>query len=360
MNSWNRRQFARNVLATSAALGLPSSAIAAEPQTKDETDAPSRSTSAGADPYRFVNPELVAAIKALPNIPLTLAVLAQVRNIPLLPPLPPPMPQPQNRMIPGTPGSPDVHIVIVDPSPGGRNRPVLVHMHGGGYVAANTSLYPFIQKLAHDCQCVVISVDYRLAPETHFPGSLDDNYAALRWVHANAGTLGIDSTRIAVGGESAGGGHAAALAIRARDRAEVPIIFQLLLYPMLDDRTGSTRSVPPSMGQFIWTPEKNQFGWTALLGVPAGSAQVTPAEAPARVASVAGLSPAWIGVGSIDLFCDEDIDYARRLMDGGVSTHLNVFPGAYHAFDLLAPNAAVSKRFTESWTSALRRAFATT
>ena len=212
-----------------------------------------------------------------------------------------------------------------------------------------------LQRIAQTCNCLVVSVDYRLAPETRFPGALEDNYAALRWLYANADATGVDRNRIAIGGESAGGGHAAALAIAARDRKEVPIAFQLLIYPMLDDRTGSSRPVPPHIGEFVWTAESNVFGWTSLLGVPAGSAKIPPGSVPARVNDLLGRPPAYIGVGAIDLFVDEDIEYARRLIDAGVSTELHVIPGAYHAFERLAPKATVSTRFTESWTSALRR-----
>jgi len=162
-----------------------------------------------------------------------------------------------------------------------------------------------------------------------------------------------------VGGESAGGGHAASLAIHARDRNEVPIVFQLLIYPQLDDRTGSTRPVPPAIGHFMWTTSANRFAWSSLLGVPAGSSKVPVAAVPARVASVAGLPPAWIGVGSIDLFVEEDMEYARRLVHAGVATELLVMRGAFHGFDLLVPDAEVSKQFSASWKSALRKAFAT-
>ncbi|MGO8793238.1 MAG: alpha/beta hydrolase fold domain-containing protein [Candidatus Sulfotelmatobacter sp.] len=192
------------------------------------------------------------------------------------------------------------------------------------------------------CNCLVVSVDYRLAPETHFPGSLEDNYAALRWLYTNADTLGIDRKRIAIGGESAGGGHAAALAIAARDRKEFPILFQLLIYPMLDDRTGSTRPVPPGIGEFVWNATSNRFGWTSLLGVPAGSPTVPAGAVPARVENVAGLPPAFISVGAIDLFAGEDIEYGRRLLEAGVPTELHVIPGAYHGYNLLAPQTTVS------------------
>jgi acetyl esterase/lipase len=231
-------------------------------------------------------------------------------------------------------------------------------MHGGGFMMTDPFLLPRLQGIATDCHCVVVSVDYRLAPETRYPGSLEDNYAALKWVHAHAAELGIDRSRIAVGGESAGGTHAASLAIHARDRNEAPIVFQLLIYPALDDRTGSTRPAPPTIGHFMWNAGANRLAWSSLLGVPAGSSKVPAAAVPARVASVAGLPPAWIGVGSIDLFVEEDMEYARRLVHAGVATELLVVRGAFHGFDLLVPDAEVSQQFSASWKSALRKAFA--
>jgi acetyl esterase/lipase len=212
--------------------------------------------------------------------------------------------------------------------------------------------------MAMTCNCLIVSVDYRLAPETPFPGALEDNYAALRWLYTNADSMGVDRTRIAIGGESAGGGHSAMLAIAARDRKEFPILFQMLIYPMLDDRTGSTRPVPRGIGDFVWNSTSNRFGWTSLLGVPAGSAQVPDGSVPARVPNLSELPPTFVSVGALDLFVDEDIEYARRLIAAGVRTELHVLPGAFHGYDLLAPQAAVSKQFTESWKAALKRAYA--
>ena len=348
MSVWTRRQFACNTFASAAfSTWMPNSLAAL----------PTGSLAKTPDSYGLVDPELIPILRQLPPLILDDKVLAETRRLPLSPPLPAPMPQPVHKQIPGPQGAPEVHIVIVDPAPGEQGRPVMLHMHGGGMVAANTALYPFIQTMSRDCNCVVVSVDYRMAPETRFPGSLEDNYAALKWVHANGKALGINPNLIAVGGESAGGGQAATLAIHARDKGEVPICFQLLIYPMLDDRTGSTRSVPPSLGKFIWTAENNRFGWSALLGTPAGSATVPVNAVPSRVTDLSGLPPTWIGVGSLDLFVDEDIEYARRLIDAGVSTQLEIYPGGYHAFDLLVPSAALSKRFAASWTAAVRRAF---
>lgn len=364
MTNLSRRDFALRALGASVALGVTPSALLASnllaPQSSSNSRAPD-----SPDPYALVNPELLAAIKLVPTATFSQQILAEARKADLVPPLPPPAPAVQHRHIPGPPGAPDVHIFIIDPASGKKDRPVFLHIHGGGYITPNPTMLPFLQRIAMQCNCVVVSVDYRLAPETHFPGSLLDNYAALSWVYSHADSLGIDPARIAVGGESAGGGHAAALAIYARDRrvqghSEIPILFQLLIYPMLDDRTGSTHPVPPHIGNFIWNAGSNRFGWTSLLGVPAGSANVPKDSVPARINSVAGLPPAFIGVGSIDLFVDEDIAYAQRLINAGVSTELLVVPGAYHGFDILVPDAPVSKRFTECWHQALREAFART
>ena len=311
------------------------------------------------DTYDLVDPELVAVLLNLPQLEFSEDTLIEARKRPWLESLPAPFPALASRFIPGSPGSPDIRLIIADPNPGASGRPVYIHMHGGGYVTTSTVIYPIIQRIAYDCQCLVVSVDYRLAPETSYPGALDDNYAALQWVHDNAEMLGVDRKRIAVGGESAGGGHAAALALRARDRKEIPVIFQLLIYPMLDDRTGSTRRAPRCMGRYVWNEASNRFGWSAHLGVRAGSAEVLPGSVPARVENLSGLPPAWIGTGSIDLFAEEDITYAKRLMAAGVPTELAVFQGGYHGFDVIAPSATVSRRFTEGWQSALRRAFAT-
>jgi acetyl esterase/lipase len=356
MNELTRRDFVRGGLTAGIGIGLAPELL----RSAVAQQAPARA--AVADPYALVDPELLAAVKQFP-FPMqdfTSEMLTAARNLPAMPPLPAPAPQPFERHIPGPSGAPDLRLVIVDPAPGTKGRPALLHIHGGGYVTGFSGQFnPFLQAVAQNCGCLVVSVDYRLAPETHFPGSLEDNYTALRWLYKNADELGVDRKRIAIGGESAGGGHSVMLAIAARDRREIPILFQLLIYPALDDRTGSTRQPPPSIGQFIWNAGSNRFGWTSFLGVPAGSPIVPVGAVPARVENLAGLPPAIIGVGALDLFVDEDVEFARRLIDAGVPTELVVVPGAFHGFDVFVPDAAVSKRFTESWMVALRRAFAT-
>ena len=302
-----------------------------------------------ADPAVYIHPDLRKAAEAA----------RQGRF--LMPATPPPGgPAAVQRTVPGPKGAPDVKVTIVNGGGGaGTPRPAILHIHGGGYTAGSAAIMiPSLQALAAALDCVIVSVDYRLAPATKFPGSLEDNYAALKWLYGNARDLGVDASRIAVMGESAGGGHAAMLAIAARDRKEVPLLFQALIYPMLDDRTGTTRQVPSHIGMLVWTPEANRSGWTALLGVPAGAPQVPEGAVPARVANVAGLPPAFIGVGDIDLFVEEDIAYAQRLVNAGVPVELNVIPGAFHAFDIFEPNAPVTVRFRAALTNALRVAFA--
>jgi acetyl esterase/lipase len=354
-NQLTRRDFAIRSAGFGLALGLAPAATLAEAEQASRSE----TSPADADPYSLVDPEFLPALKQFPAVDLSAEIVRKFRQSPSMPPLPGPAPQPVERHIPGPPGAPEVRLWVVDPAPAEKSKPVLLHMHGGGFMMPDTWLLPRLQGIATDCHCVVVSVDYRLAPETRYPGSLEDNYAALKWVHAHAAELGIDRSRIAVGGESAGGGHAASLAIHARDRNEVPIVFQLLIYPGLDDRTGSTRPAPPAVGHFMWNASANRLAWSSLLGVPAGSSRVPAAAVPARVASVAGLPPAWIGVGALDLFVEEDMEYARRLVHAGVATELLVVRGAFHGFDLVVPDAEASKQFSASWKSALRKAFAT-
>jgi len=323
---------------------------------------PAAAGPASPDPMSYVNPEFRAALGPLakmmePVQSLNASSLMSLRKGMNVSDNPAPKPPVTERTIPGPAGAPAVRVYVAGNSPG-SSKPAVLHMHGGGYVIGSASgSRREIQNLSTAFDCVAISVDYRLAPETAFPGSLEDNYAALRWMYTNAKELGIDMKRIAIKGESAGGGHAAALAIAARDRGEFPICLQVLIYPMLDDRTGSTRELPPYFGHYLWTPVSNRFGWSSLLGVAAGSAAVPPNSVPARVPDLKGLPPAFIGVGSIDLFAPEDIEYAQRLLAAGVAVELNVVPGAFHAFDGIVPEASLSRQFAQAWREALRRAF---
>jgi acetyl esterase/lipase len=239
----------------------------------------------------------------------------------------------EKKVIAGRNGSPGVTVFIVNAGKAGK-RPALLHMHGGGYTSGSAEGgLSGLQTMSLDLDCVIVTVEYRLAPETTYRGSLEDNYAGLKWLYDNAKGLGVDPARIGVIGESAGGGHAALLAIAARDRGEVPLAFQCLIYPMLDDRTGITRKVPAHIGRLLWTSMSNRFGWQCFLGRTPGLSKGPTGGVPARVQNLAGLPPTFIGVGSIDLFVDEDVDYSQRLNAAGVATELVVVPGAYHGFD---------------------------
>jgi len=203
--------------------------------------------------------------------------------------------------------------------------------------------------------CVAVSVDYRLAPETPHPGPVKDCYAVLRWLHSQTDELGVDASRIAIGGASAGGGLAAALGLLARDRAEIPLAFQLLIHPMLDDRTCTLAEDHLYTGEFVWTRDANRFGWRSLLGQEPGLPDVSPYAAPARAEKLEGLPPTFINVGTLDLFLEEDMEYARRLIRAGVPTEFHIYPGVYHGFRMVA-DAQVTQTATRDQIAALKRA----
>lgn len=254
-------------------------------------------------------------------------------------------------------GGPDVRVVLYKPDDLPHNAPVVLQIHGGGFVFGTAELGdPRNRAMALTVNCAVASVEYRLAPETSFPGGLDDCYAALVWLHTAAPALGLDPARIAIRGESAGGGIAAGLAIMARDLGGPQICFQLLVYPMLDDRTANAPANPHT-GEFIWDRPSNLYAWTSWLGMAPGGADVPPLAAPARVTDLSRLPPTCLTTAALDLFLDEDLDYAARLMRAGVPTETYVVPGAFHGFDAMAPEAGVSRRFTACGDEALKRAF---
>jgi acetyl esterase/lipase len=234
--------------------------------------------------------------------------------------------------------------------------PALLWIHGGGLIFGtpeqdDRTNIAFVRELG----ITVAAVRYRLAPDHRAPAAVEDAYAGLRGLVARAAELDVDVSRIAIGGASAGGGVAAALALLAHDRGEIRPAFQLLVYPMLDDRT-ATRADLDIRGVRMWTRKSNRYGWTSYLGRPAGGPDVSPYAAPARRDDLSGLPPAWVGVGSLDLFHDEDVDYARRLTDSGVPCQLLVVPGAFHGFDAVLPKAGVSHSFWEAQAHALRGA----
>ncbi|GAB4079509.1 alpha/beta hydrolase [Modestobacter muralis] len=262
------------------------------------------------------------------------------------------------RSVPGPAGAPDVEVIVCLPVGAAAPVAAVLHTHGGGMVIgdARTGLAE-IMDWAAELQLAVVSVDYRLAPETPHPGPVEDCYAALLWTARNAAELGIDPDRIVVAGASAGGGLAAALALMARDRGDVALAGQLLIYPMLDDRN-DTFSAHQMAGVGVWDQVSNDTGWTALLGADRGGPDVSPYAAPARATDLSGLPPAFVDVASTETFRDEDIAYATRIWQAGGIAELHVWPGGCHGFDTFAPGAGISQEARAARLRWLRRLLA--
>lgn len=357
------RRFGKAVLgALTVCIVVYTSGCAEAPPLDQKTNAPEpltrdlvSSDPVKIDPISVIAPELQDFAKNMPTVgasteligPLRMFMNSQKVEVP---------PGAKNLEIESRFGAPPIEVWLYDPLPDATNKPAYLHMHGGGYVIGNASSdVAWMPNIAQICKCLIVSVDYRLAPETTFPGPLEDNMSALMWLKDSSDELGVDPARIAIGGVSAGGGHAAQLAIAARDRG-IPILFQVLIEPMLDDRTGSSLSVPDHIGHYVWNVESNQFGWSSYLGQPAGIESAPYGAVPARLESFSGLPPAWIGVGSADLFMTESILYAKELSDAGVLVELIISPGGFHGFSEIAKDTQIAIRFRESWSSALYRA----
>lgn len=316
------------------------------------------------DTRRLVDPALLPVLDLFPTMALSEEMLAAMRAAERFARLPVAVPPEATaaisrtvRTAPGPAGAPDIALSVYAPRERKSALPCIYHIHGGGYVGGSAAqLEPLHVPMAHDLDCVIVSVDYRLAPEHRFPAAIEDCYAGLAWVHAHADELGVDSTRIGVMGESAGGGLAAALALMSRDRGEHPLAFQHLIYPMIDDRTCVAPEPNPVAGEFIWTAHNNAFGWGALLGKPPGSADVSAYAAPARATDVSNLPPTFIACPTLDLFIDENIAYAHRLMRAGVPVALRVYPGGFHGFDIFGADAPLSARARRDSHEALRSA----
>lgn len=258
--------------------------------------------------------------------------------------------------VPGTAGEPDVTLVSARPAGTTGPLPLLYYLHGGGMVAGNAwSVLPqLLRAWAHPLELAVLSVEYRLAPRTRYPGALEDCYAGLVWAAEHAAGLGIDPDRIVIGGKSAGAGLAAALALLTRDRGGPAPIGQLLLCPMLDDR-GDTFSSRQMAGVDTWDRTSNATAWQAVLGDRYGAADLPPYAAPARATDLSALPPAYIEVGSAETFRDECVAYADAIWRSGGQAELHVWPGAFHGFDTIAPQAALSRDAREARTRWLRR-----
>ncbi|MPY10488.1 alpha/beta hydrolase [Arthrobacter bussei] len=259
-------------------------------------------------------------------------------------------------VVPGPAGAAGVPLRIIRPRSVRGAAPALLWLHGGGMILGGNSQDDATNiAFARTLGITVLSVGYRLSPNHPAPAALEDAFAALTWSAAHAEELGIDPDRIAVGGQSAGGGLAAGLVLMAHDRGAVRPAFQLLVYPMIDDRT-VTRTDLDTRNVRVWTPGSNRFGWSAYLGEPPGGDDVSAYKAPARRQDLRGLPPAWIGVGTLDLFLDEDTTYAERLQAAGVPCDLLLVEGAFHGFDTLFARKPVSRDFWRAQAEALRGA----
>jgi acetyl esterase len=261
----------------------------------------------------------------------------------------------EERNVPGPKGAPDVHLIIFSSSEKTKPTPGLFYIHGGGFIMCNAKIFSAdCERIVENAGCVVVSVDYRLAPEHPFPAALEDCYSALRWMFASASNLGVDPARIAIGGESAGAGLTAAVTLMARDRKEVKPMFQVILSGCLDDRH-TTPSMHAITDRKIWNRASSLFAWKSYLGSNY-SGEVSPYAAPIRAKDLSGLPPAYIMTSELDPMRDENIEYALRLLQAGVSTELHVFPGAFHGFEQF-PTAAVSLRGINDYIDSLKRAF---
>ncbi|MDG4863458.1 alpha/beta hydrolase fold domain-containing protein, partial [Streptomyces sp. T-3] len=261
--------------------------------------------------------------------------------------------------VPGPPGGPDVTLVSARPAGVDGPLPLLYYMHGGAMVMGNAwSVLPrILREWVLPLELAVLSVEYRLAPQAQYPAPLEDCYAGLVWAAGHAAELGIDADRIIIGGKSAGGGLAAALALLARDRGGPRALGQLLLCPMLDDRMTTVSSHQMS-GLGLWDLTSHETVWRAVLGERHGAADLPPYAAPARATDLSGLPPAYVEVGSAEMFRDEDVAYANAIWHAGGQAELHVWPGAYHGFDGIAPKAALSQDARDARTRWLRRLLA--
>lgn len=259
------------------------------------------------------------------------------------------------RLVPGPAGAPEVSLLICRPVSAAMPTAAIYHIHGGGMIAGDNRFgVPLMMDWAEELHLAVVSVEYRLAPETPHPGPVEDCYAGLSWTAEHADELGIDPDRIVIAGISAGGGLAAAVALMARDRGGPALAGQMLMCAMLDDRN-DTPSARQMAGLGIWDHTSNQTGWTALLHTACGGPDVSPYAAPARAGDVSGLPPAFIDVGSAETFRDEDVAYASRIWQAGGVAELHVWPGGFHGFAGLVPQAAVSQAAVAAQLKWLRR-----
>jgi acetyl esterase/lipase len=301
-----------------------------------------------------LDPEIADVVRAMPIPDLDDNLLRDMREMAFPGPELSDLVRREEMQVPAV-NSGDLPVPVRVHAPVDRSVPLpgIVALHGGGYVIGDRTMYDgLFDRWCLDPGVVGVSVGYRRAPESPYPGPLEDCYRALDWTATNAEALGIDPSCIGLYGASAGGGLAAGLALLARDRGEVEVAFQFLQYPMLDDR-----QVTPSSrldGLHVWSRHSNAFGWKAYLGSLYGCDDIPCYAAAARAEDLGGLPPAYVCVGSLDGFRDEDIAYAQRMLQAGVPTELHVLPGAPHGFEMMG-DSAIARQSTLNADEWIRR-----
>jgi acetyl esterase/lipase len=306
-----------------------------------------------------IDPELLPWLDMLPGVvledydALLAARAGQAQLSDVMPSYEPANPiDVRDTTVPGPSDAPDVPVRIYTPANLEAPVPGLVYIHGGGFVLGDLDMFhAHVLQLADELGIVIVSVDYRLAPEHPFPAPVEDCYAALKWVAAKAEELGIDPARIGVGGESAGGGLTAGTVLLARDRGGPELCFQYLGIPELDDRL-DTESMREYVDTPLWNRPNAVFSWASYLGAEPGD--VSPYAAPARATDLAGLPPAFVTTCQYDPLRDEGIEYARRLAHAGVPTELRHYPATFHGSSFIA-SAAITRRMFADEVEALRR-----
>jgi acetyl esterase/lipase len=301
-----------------------------------------------------IHPTLRKATASFPKLPLTSGVgRALTRS--LLPMLLPKPKTPAGITIEKVKTTGGRKLRIYTPA-GQKTRAAMLYIHGGGMMIGTPSMDDaLLATTAAELDIVIVSPEYRLAPEHPYPAPLDDCHSAWSWIHANLSQRRIDGNRIAIGGESAGGGLAAGLVLRIHDEGGPQPIAQWLFCPMLDDRTALDRSLD-EIDHFVWNNKMNLVGWRSYLGNSFGTDQVSAYAAPARREELKGLAKAWIGVGDVELFFEENKTYASNLNLAGVPCQLNVVTGAPHSFQGLAPHSELAKDYLDTAISWLREA----
>ncbi|MDT7788118.1 MAG: acetyl esterase [Pseudonocardiales bacterium] len=308
-----------------------------------------------------IDPELLPWLDMLPSVvlrdhaALVTARAGQSELAGLMPAYEPANPvDVRDTTVPGPSDAPDVPVRIYSPANRTDVVPGLVYIHGGGFVLGDLDMFhAHLLRLVDELGIVIVSVDYRLAPEHPFPAPVEDCYAALQWVAAKADELGIDPERLGIGGESAGGGLTAGTALVARDRGGPRLCFQYLGIPELDDRL-DTQSMRDYVDTPLWNRSNAIFSWTSYLGTEPGGDDVSPYAAPARATDLSGLPPAFVTTCQYDPLRDEGIEYARRLAHAGVPTELRHYPATFHGSGFVE-SASVTRRMSADEVEALRR-----